>query len=166
MRHLSARIHACTYGLFKPHPRKVALTAYQDIETVLKLQGLDSDPKRHELAHRLMDGVLRRMTAPVSPEFEEIAKGYAEAIFAFEGWFELPKFDWQKSHSIADYWQLQDDLKRQRLLTENMDETIDLIGRAFFTAINIIHSAMPNLPSKSEYSSSITVPTNFLHAAT
>ena len=165
MIHLAARLHAFVYGLFKPHPRSVALSAYRQVENALAHHGLTSESARAELAHRLMAEVLRRIEGPHSPEFEQTARHYAEATLAYEGLFELPKFDWSKSHSIAEYWQLQDDLKRQRLLTENMRDTIDLVGRGFFHAIAAIRAGMPNLPNERDTENAVIVPTDYVHAA-
>ena len=165
MIHLAARLHAFVYGLFKPHPRSIALSAYEEVEDALAQHGLTNEGARAELARRLMDEVLRRVEGPHSPEFEETARHYAEATLAYEGLFELPKFDWSKSHSIAEYWQLQDDLKRQRLLTENMRDTIDLVGRGFFHAIAAIRAGMPNLPNERDTENAVIVPTDYVHAA-
>ena len=89
---------------------------------------------------------------------------YAQAAFSFEGFFELPPFDWQKPHSIAEYWELQDSLKHQRAFVSDIAETKSLIGEAFRRTIIALHSALPVLPKRTNIQKSIIVPTELIHA--
>ena len=164
MKHLSARLHAFVYRLFKPHPRTIALRAYKEVEAVLSANGLNSKTDRYSLAAKLMDEVISLFDLSAATEFKETALRYAQAAFAFEGLFELPPFDWDKRHSIAEYWELQDNLKRQRVFVLDLEETKSQIREAFWRTVTSVHSALPAFPQRTESQRSIIVPTELIHA--
>lgn len=164
MKHVAARLHAFAYGLFKPHPRAVALDAYREVQTALTNNNLSTSLERKALASSLMGDVLALGTPPSSSEFRRVALLYAEAAFAFEGLFELPPFDWDKTHSIAEYWELQDSLKRQRVFVSNIEETKSHIRDVFWRTVTALQAALPISPEHTDAANSIIVPIDLIHA--
>ncbi len=78
----------------------------------------------------------------------------------------LPDFDWQARHSIAEYWELQDKLKRQRAFLEDFDDTSKYITLALCHVIEPILQASPKLPVATGGSGArpVIVPTDLIHA--
>lgn len=163
MKHLSARLHAFAHGLFQPKPRALALEAYREVEARLAALGLTGKTQRLELARNLADDALSFLEASLPPNNQAVFYRFAEALFATERLFELPDFDWAADHSIAEYWALQDELKRIRLHVDDFDKTKRLIWTAFCHVFGTIVESCP-WPTGDAADGAIIVPTDLVHA--
>jgi hypothetical protein len=155
-------VHAFYRGLFQPKPRTLALAAYEEATDVLAREGLLSKDARLTLARALVDEALEPQ-AHASDEFRETALRFAESVFEHEELFVLPTFDWSLRYGIAEYWALQDQLKRLRLHLKDIDETKRLIMLTFRAVITPILEGLPQSQDTDD-ETAITVPTELIHA--
>ena len=164
MSHLSARFHAFYHGLFRPKPQAVALAAYRAVEQKLTAENLSSHKDRLALARTLASDAVALLALQPSAAVWSAIFHFAEASFRFEELLVLPEFDWSMRHSIADYWALQDRLKRQQNYLADIEETKRLIALTFCHVIGPILAASPQSETARGDESSIRVPTELIHA--
>jgi hypothetical protein len=164
MSHVGARFHAFYNGLFRAKPHALALTAYEEIEAKLKAENLFTQEMRLALARQLVQHAVALTDATLSKAQWYSLFAFAETTCQFEEFFVLPEFDWSKRHSVSEYWELQDRLKRQRNFLSDLEETKRLITLTFFHVISPILAGSPKTEASREDEAAICVPTELIHA--
>ena len=164
MRHLSARLHALYHGLFRPQPRQLALELHHKVEALLRDHGLSSESDRSRLAHDMAGTALAAFDKDVATPGQKTLEGLILRVFNFEGMFLLPKFDWAGRHSVADYWQLQDELNRQKLWLDDFERTTQVFTLAICHCLAPVVSNAPRIPLSGANDDAITVPTDLVRA--
>lgn len=65
--------------------------------------------------------------------------------YDYDGLFVLPQFDWNRKHTVAEYWDVRNELNRQLRLVRNFDGNRHLIKQLAGVVIEQPHQACPSL---------------------
>jgi hypothetical protein len=164
MIHLAARAHAFVNGLFRPHDATVTRELYDRVAGLFAAAGLTAESDRIGLAQTIAADVLASFDR-VPPDTDAAAiVDLVRRIFDYEQMFVQSTVDWAERKSVSQYWELRDELNRQRAWLEACDECSDLIRLTLCRCLDAIWQASPDLPDGSNASDGITVPTERLRA--
>jgi hypothetical protein len=164
MIHLAARAHAFVNGLFRPHDATVTRELHDRVAGLFAAAGLTEESDRIELAQTIALDVLASFDR-VPPDIDAAAiVDLVRRILDYEQMFVQSTVDWTERKSVSQYWELRDELNRQRAWLEAYDECGDLIRLTLCRCLDAIWQASPDLPDESNASDGITVPTERLRA--
>jgi hypothetical protein len=162
--HLAARLHAFLYGLFRPKERTVTKALYDEVARDLERHGLAAAAGRSKLALAIAEDVLGAFDAEQATPGLKVLASLIIRLFDYESLFALPRFDWAKRHSIADYWEVKDNLTRQKAWLEEFDRTREQLTITLLRCLDPIVTASPQLPSGTDDADGISVPTDRIRA--
>ena len=163
MIHLHQRIHAFFHGLFAPKHRVIAREHYDRVARLLVECHVETPEDRLSLAMQMATNVLSTIEEDFAVPSQDSLGHLIDRVFDFEEMFLLPKFDWAKTHSTSEYWEVKDILLRQQNWLEEFDETILLIEEAIHRCLMTIANASANLPALDNTDDAISVPTDLIH---
>lgn len=164
MIHLAARAHAFVNGLFRPRDATLTRELHDRVAEKFAAAGLTGEDDRIGLAQAIAADVLASFDhVPPDADAATIAD-LVRRIFNYEQMFVQSAVDWTERKSVSQYWELRDELNRQRAWLETLDESCDLIRITLCRCLDAIWQASPDLPDESNASDGITVPTERLRA--
>lgn len=164
MLHFDARIHAFVHGLFRPKDLRLTRELHDRVARQFADVGLQSDIDRDHLAAVIAEQVLANFETIPSDADEDALTELVEHIFAYEDMFVLPEIDWTERRSVSQYWEIRDELTRQRGWLEDFEESCDLICQTLCQCLGAIWQASPELPGELDSGDGITVPTARIRA--
>ena len=162
MIHLAARAHAFINGLFRPNDETLTRELYGRVAKQFAAVGLKEEGGRDRLAGIIADDVLASFEEGQSDA--DAVSYLVRRLFDYEQLFVLPEIDWTERRSVSQYWELRDELNRQRAWLEKFDECCDLIRLTLCRCLDAIWQASPELPREGDASDGIRVPTERLRA--
>jgi hypothetical protein len=162
MIHLAARAHAFINGLFRPSDETLTRELYDRIAKQFAAVSLEDEDGRDRLADIIVADVLASFEEG-RPDVDAVVY-LVRRLFDYEQIFVLPEIDWTERRSVSQYWELRDELNRQRAWLDKFDECCDLIRLTLVRSVEMIRQASPELPFEGDASDGITVPTERLRA--
>lgn len=155
-------MHAFVNGLFQSKDETTARELFGRIERLFAHHGLGSDDGRDRLTAAIAEDVLDRLEEGSAKPSHDKLTSLIVRIFDYEAMFVLPRFDWSDRHSVSDYWELKDELTKQRELLEDFDETRRLIMLTIFSCLDPIVQASPSDLGPSRSNDAVLVPTELI----
>ena len=161
--HLVARMHAFVNDLFRPGDEQETNELYERVARLFKQHGLDTVGGRRALIAGLRAETLDTFGIPPDHPQVDAVSAFITRLLDYEHLFLLPSIDWSERRSITEYWELRDELNRQRAVLENFDRTRDLIRQAVALFLDPILSAAPALLQEHD-GDDIIVLTELIHS--
>jgi len=155
-----ARLHAFINGLFRPKEAVLARELFDQVERELERLDFLSDAGRDQFITFTASEVGEQLSEYSNvPKVEQLFD-LVERIIDYEGMFELPKFDWNEKHTTSHYWDLMDDLRKQKAQLDNFDKVSELIIQTLCRAVVPIIDALPEVAPSNSNHDAIIVPTD------
>ncbi|RWQ58830.1 ATP-binding protein [Mesorhizobium sp.] len=142
MLHLGARLHAFVYGLFRQRDEAIVRELHARVAQMFAAHDLDRTDGKEALALAIAEDVLSRFEEPAEAAQEELA-ALALAMFDYEDMFVLPQINWSERRSVADWWELKDQLIAQKALLENFAATREHTADVLLACIASTAAALP-----------------------
>ena len=161
---VGARIHAFVHGLFKPSEAELVHQQWVEVENLFRQFGVAELSGRDHLIAALADTVRERLGVPGDHEQSELIHGVIAEVFEYEGLFQLPEVDWAVARTIAELWDIREELTRQRGFVADFEGNCELLESAFTAMLEPLYAACPALLSSPESIDGIQVPTSLLES--
>lgn len=161
---VGARVHAFMHGLFKPGEVELVRQQWEEVASLFRQAGIAGSGDRKHLIVVIADDVSERLGVPTDHAQAELIRGFTERLFEYEGLFQLPEVDWSQSRSIAELWDIREELTRQRGIVADFESNCDLLTRAIAAMMQPIYTACQALLDEPEDIDGISVPTDLLRS--
>jgi hypothetical protein len=161
---VGARVHALVHGLFKPSEAELVRQQWQDVASLFRLAGIAEPEGLERLIESLADAVQARLEIPADHEQASLIKAFIAELFYYEGLFQLPAIDWDETRTIAELWDIREELTRQRGYVSDFGGNCELLESAFTAILEPLYAACPPLLNDADEVDGITVPTHLLQS--
>jgi hypothetical protein len=128
---VGARVHAFVHGLFKPGEAELVRQQWSEVESLFRQVGIAESTGRAHLIAALAENVRDRLEIPADHEQAELVHGLIAELFEYEGLFRLPEIDWSETRTIAELWDIREELTRQRGFVADFEGNCELLETAF-----------------------------------
>ena len=160
--HLAQRIHAIIGRLGKPSEDRLTRVLYAEVEELFSTHGLLFEDGQARLVRVLTEAVCASFDLGLEhPQVEPIRQLVGE-IIVYEGLFQLPDFQTNRTYRVAEHYHLREELSRQKALFKDLDQTCDLLRLFVCHMLDPVFEACPTLLAEHD-SEGITVPSELTH---
>ncbi|MCB9929073.1 MAG: ATP-binding protein [Alphaproteobacteria bacterium] len=161
--HLAARMHAFVNGFFRPTDEQETRELYGRVERRFQEHDLETVGGRRALIASLAAEVLDTFDIPPDHPQVEVLTAFIARLLDYEQLFLLPLVDWTESRSTSAYWDIRDELNRQRAVVDQFHESRELFVWAITAIFDPVYSAAPALLDVPK-GGDIIVPTELIHS--
>jgi hypothetical protein len=161
---VGARVHAFVYGLFKPSEAELVRQGWEELASLFGQAGLPDPTHRPHLITVLVDDVRQRLGVRSDHEQAEVIHAFVARLVDYEGLFRLPEVDWNETRTIAELWDIREEITRQRGFVSDFEANCELLTIAFTAILEPIYSACPALLEAPEAVDGISIPTDVLRS--
>ena len=161
---VGAHVHAFVHGLLKPSEAELVRQGWEELASLFQQAGLSTSSDRTRLIAVLAEGAGERLGIPADHEQANLIQALIERLFDYEGLFVLPEVDWNRERTIAELWDIREELTRQRGFIAKFEAACELLEIAFAAILEPIYTACPALLDESEEVDGISVPTDLLRS--
>lgn len=159
-----ARVHAFVHGLFKPSEADLVRAQYDALLGRFREIGLAEPAERASYIRNLVYAVANHFGMRCLHPQVTLIRELTERLFDIEGLFVLPRIDWAQSRTIAELWDIREEVTRQRGFSEQFDIVSDTLRAALIAMLEPLYAACPALLEDETESDGITVPTALLQS--
>ena len=161
---VGARVHALVHGLFKPSEAELVRQGWEELASLFRQAGLSDASDRTRLIGVIAEDVMERLSISADHEQADLTLAFSHRLFDYEGLFLLPEVDWTPERTIAELWDIREELTRQRAFIAEFEEACELLELAFTALLEPIYTACPALLDEPEDIDGISVPTDLLRS--
>jgi hypothetical protein len=161
---VGARVHALVHGLFKPSEAELVRQGWEELASLFRQAGLSDATDRTRLIGVIAEDVMERLSIPADHEQADLTLAFTRRLFDYEGLFLLPEVDWTRERTIAELWDIREELTSQRGFVAEFEEVCELLELAFTALLEPIYTACPALLDEPEDIDGISVPTDLLRS--
>ncbi|WP_284126412.1 type IV secretory system conjugative DNA transfer family protein [Parerythrobacter aestuarii] len=161
---VGARVHSLVHGLFKPSEAELVRQLFMELEGQFRQLGLSDDVGRQRLIGAVADDVCARLGIPQFHFEHSVVRTFVDRIFDYERMLVLPEVDWDRERTIAELWDIREELSRQRGFLDDFDEKISLITIASAAILEPLLSSCPALLEDTDEQDGIRIPTDLLRS--
>ncbi len=159
---VGARVHALVHGMFKPSEAELVRQQWNEAENLFQQAGIADQVGRSRLIEAIGSAVASRLCIPPTHDQTSLIVALVAEVFSYEGLFVLPEVDWTADRTIAELWDIREELTRQRGFVSDFEPNCELLEFAFASMLGPLYEACPTLLEQSENSDGIAVPTHLL----
>jgi len=133
--HFGPRLHALTHRLFKSKDETETADLYNDVAGMFAEVGITDEEERQKviraLGHCVCDVFEIDTTTPLALQIDALTR----RVLDYELIWWLPGLDWSKKRETSEWWDIREELNRQRGFLVEFDQTFDLIVDALITML-------------------------------
>ncbi|MBO6530287.1 MAG: hypothetical protein JJ970_09650 [Erythrobacter sp.] len=159
---VGALVHSLVRGLFKPSEAELVHRERNEVESLFQQAGVADQAGRSRLIGAIRNAVADRRGIPPIHDQAHLIQDLVAELFSYEGLFVLPEVDWAAERTIAELWDIREELTRQRGFVADFEANCELLELAFTSILEPLYEACPALLEQSENGDGITVPTQLL----
>ncbi len=159
---VGARVHALVHGMFKPSEAELVRQQWNEVDNLFQQAGIADQAGRSRLIEAIASAVADRLGIPATNDQADLIVALVGEVFSYEGLFVLPEVDWAEGRTIAELWDIREELTRQRSFVTDFETSCELLELAFASMLGPLYEACPALLEQNEDSDGITVPTHLL----
>jgi hypothetical protein len=161
---VGARVHAFAHGLFKPSEAELVRQQWSEVADLFRQLGIAELAGRNHLIAVLADNVRDRLEILADHGQAALVHNLIAELFEYEGLFQLPEIDWSETRTIAELWDIREELTRQRGFVADFEGNCELLEAAFTAMLEPPYSSCPALLEDADDVDGITVPTHMLQS--
>jgi len=162
---VGARVHAFVHGMFKPGEAELVRQQHTALASLFRSHGIADHLGRAQLISTLADNVSARLEIPAGHAQADLVHALISEVFDYEGLIQLPAIDWDEPRTIAELWDIREELTRQRSFPDSFEASSELLELAFTAMLEPFYGAAPALlDDGDDVVDGITVPTHLLQS--
>jgi|TARA_R110002049_G_scaffold269919_2_gene446835 hypothetical protein len=160
-----AALHSFWHSLFRPSEAQLVRQQYQQVAKLFDSAGVGTDQTRGRfIATIAADACAAFGIFAPNGQAQKIL-GLTDALFDYEQILVLPDTDWAKKHTIAELWDIREELTHQRRFAENIDQLGSVLRDAVTEIFRPLFEACPALlDTDGDKADGITVKTELLRS--
>lgn len=160
--HLGQRLHAFVNGMGRSSDEQEVRSLYAQVEGQFRDHNLLWDGGRDDLIAVIAKGMRETFELDEDhPQFVPVVQFIME-VMDYEDLFVLPSFDPKETRNTSQWWELRDQLYRQRKLFSDFDQSCDAVRILTCAVFDELWKACPSLLSEDD-TEGIKVPGDLLH---
>ncbi len=141
--HLEQRLHAFVHGLFRPRDAVEAEALFGQTEALFSKCDLVTDAARVDLAIEITQRILEQLELDIEHDQVQPIFRLVSRLLDYESMFLLPEVDWRERRSVADWWDLRNELCRQKQFLNDFEATKDTLVEALSLILKPVLEAAP-----------------------
>lgn len=161
---VGARVHAFIHGLFRPSEVELVRRQWQELASLFRAAGLTDPDDRPLLATVITGHVITRLGIAPDHVQAKLISDLVERLCDYEALFVLPEIDWSKRRSIAELWDIREELTRQRGQVADFEDNCEHLVAAITAMLAPLYDAASSLLDEPDVTYGIRVPTNLVHS--
>jgi hypothetical protein len=161
---VGARVHAFVHGLFKPSEAELVRAQYDALAARFREVGLAEPTKRDDYIRDLACEVASHFDIPNAHPQADLIHEFAKRLVDYEAMLVLPTIGWTETRTIAELWEIREELTRQRRFVDQFDAINQTVSDALITVLEPLYRACPALLDDVQDDDGITVPTALLQS--
>ena len=159
--HVGQRFHAATHELLKSSDRADTKATHAVVSALFEQHGLESDEARKKIILQVIKNIADAFGLDRSKL--ELLADLVGSLFHLEQLFILPEIDWTEKRTVAEWWALRDELKRQQSLFTDYPGSLTLIQEVITNMLEPIYKGCPALARQDNDQGDIIVPSPLIH---
>jgi hypothetical protein len=161
---VGARLHAFVYGLFRPSEAELVREQWEETKRSFAQVGLETSADRQNLVATIAGDIRTQFDIPEwHPQARPIER-LVERLFEYEGLLLLPEVDWSQNRTIAELWEIREELSRQLAFVRDDEALLQLIRDLGAHLFHVLYTACPALLEAADGQDGITVGSDLLHS--
>ncbi|MCP5383041.1 MAG: hypothetical protein H6913_00275 [Altererythrobacter sp.] len=148
--------------MFKPSEAELVRQQWSEVEDLFQQVGIADQAGRSRLIDAIACAVADRFGIPATHDQASLIVALVGEVISYEGLFVLPDVDWAAERTIAELWDIREELTRQRSFVTDFEANCELLELAFASMLGPLYESCPALLEQSEDNDDITVPTYLL----
>lgn len=161
---VGARIHAFVHGLFKPSEAELVQAQYDALAEQFREIGVAEPAERDEYIRDLAREMATHFAIPRSHPQADLIHELTQRLFDYEEMLVLPTIDWTQPRTIAELWDIREELTRQRGFADNFEAVRYTLNDALIAMLEPLYRACPALLDDTNDDDGITVTTALLQS--
>jgi hypothetical protein len=126
--------------------------------------GLETSADRQNLVATIAGDIRTQFDIPEwHPQARPIER-LVERLFEYEGLLLLPEVDWSQNRTIAELWEIREELSRQLAFVRDYEALLQLIRDLGAHLFHVLYTACPALLEAEDGQDGITVGSDLLHS--
>ena len=156
------KVHALYNGLFRTKDANETAALYDEVATLFVEADVADEAGLQNVATMLINSAAERFGFAGGTRPHTALAHFVTRIIDYEGWWLLPDIDWNQKRETSAWWELRDQLHRQRNLVLDMNETLHLIDAGIIHILAPLANCLGAVdPTPDEHA--LTVQTSLLH---
>tara|TARA_R110002124_G_scaffold231235_5_gene396518 strand:+ start:8824 stop:10914 length:2091 start_codon:yes stop_codon:yes gene_type:complete len=152
------------HGLFRPSEAELVREQYDRLTGQFHVLGIDEQAGRQHLIRMIAEDVVDHFGIEAGHAQSDLIHNRVQHLFDYEGLFVLPEVDWTQERTIAELWEIREELTRQKEFAENLEDICNVLRDAVIMFFDPIYTACPALLAESEDIDGIGVGTDLLRS--
>ncbi len=148
--HFGPRLHALTHRLFKSKDETETADLYNAVAGMFAHVGITDEEERQTVVHGLSHCVCDVFEIDTATPAANHIKTLIHRLLDYELIWWLPDLDWSKKRETSEWWEIREELNRQRGFLADFDRTFDLIVDAFVVMLEPFAKNEPQAHEHSE----------------
>ncbi len=163
--HLGPRLHSALGGLFKPSEKELVQRKWNEVAAQFEAHGVHTVEGREGLIASVATEVRWQLFGDAAANDQDgVILNLVLQLFDYDQLFALPEVDWERERTIAELWEIREELTRQQKLVDDFDRNSELIQLATAAMLRPIYQACPALLLDAEEADGISGPTDLLRS--
>ena len=162
--HLGARLHAFGHGLFRSSEAAQTEALYQGVSQAFSAIGIDNDEGRARLARVMSDQIVDHFGIAANHPQTVVISRLVKQCMDYERMFALPLVDLKQRLTIAQHWDVRNELVLQRDAIEHFDDRCASFVAAIFVMLSPIYQSCRALIRSQGHDDGIIIPTALIHS--
>ncbi len=160
-----AWLHSLVHGLFRPSEKQLVQHKWNEVASAFDQLGIRTVKGREGVIANIATKVRFSLydDVPINDQ-DAVVLSLVLELFDYDGLFVLPEVDWEQGRTIAELWEIREELSRQQALVRNFDVNVELLTRAATAFLMPLYKACPALLDIEETPDGISVPTDLLRS--
>lgn len=162
--HLGARLHAFWHGLFRSSEAAQTEALYNQVWHAFAEVGVDTEDGRSRIARVMAEQVSEHFGLATDHPQAAVVHRLVGQCMDYERLFVLPVFNRAEPRTIAQHWDVRNELALQRDAIEHFDDRCAAFVGAIIAMLFSIYKACPALIRSQEQDDAIIVQTALVHS--
>ncbi|MXP48217.1 ATP-binding protein [Altererythrobacter luteolus] len=162
---IGAKLHSFLHGLIRPSETDLVRRQWEEVAAQFEARELRTIEERERLIASIATEVRFQLfgDSPMNDQ-DGVILNLVLQLFNYDQLFVLPDVDWDRTRTIAELWEIREELTRQQKLVDDFDRNCELIQMATAAMLRPIYEACPALMQDTDEADGISVPTDLLRS--
>ena len=156
--HLGPRLHALTHTVFKSRDQTETARLFNEVIELFVRVGVTNADERNKVIRAIAICISEDLNIDTQTPLARQIETLTRELVDYENIWRVPDIDWSQKRETSEWWQLREELNRQRALLKDFDTTFDLIADALTAMLRPFVKNQPQTDVGDEYVVAVETP--------